>query len=54
MNIKSRLLKLEKSINRNVSILVMYKPVDGWTPEQLRQMDKAVAQNKKVLISTDC
>ncbi len=50
MNIKSRLLRLEQSINRNVSILVMYKPMNGWTPEQLREMDEAEAQDRKVLV----
>ncbi len=50
MNIKSRLLKLEKTINQNVSVLVMFKPDGDWTPEQQRQLDEARAKESHIII----
>ncbi len=50
MYLKSRLLKLEKSLKRGASILVMFQSTDGWTPEEAHQIADAEAQNITVLI----
>lgn len=50
MNIKNRLLKLEKTINQNVSVLVMFKPDGDWTPEQQRQIDEARSTERLIII----
>ncbi len=50
MYLKSRLLKLEKSMKQGTNIMVMFIPTDGWTPEQLREMQEAKAQNIQVIV----
>lgn len=50
MNIKSRLLKLEKNTNQNVPVLVMFKPAGDWAPEQQRQLDEARSTGCLIII----
>lgn len=50
MNIKNRLLKLEKNIKHNVPVLVMFKSVDSWSSEQQSQLDEAKAKESLIII----
>ena len=49
MNIKNRLLKLEKIIRPEQPPLVAIKFNDEWTPEQLQQMDEAKVQGRMII-----
>ena len=49
MNIKNRLLKLEKVIKPQQPPLVAIKFNDEWAPEQLQQMDEARVQGRMII-----
>ncbi len=50
MNIKNRLLKLEKPLKHNASVLVMFKPDGDWSSEQQRQLDEARVKESHIII----
>ena len=50
MNIKNRLLRLEKMIKPEQMPLVMIKFEDDWTPEQQQQIDEAEANEQKIIM----
>ena len=49
MNIKNRLMKLERTIKPEQAPLVVIKIGDAWSPEQQQQIDEAEVQGRMIL-----
>lgn len=50
MSLRNRLVKLEHKANQVVAPLVVIQSTDnGWTPEQLQEMEEAKAEGRMIL-----
>lgn len=49
MNLKNRLVKLERTQSRVIAPLLMIQFDDEWTPEQLQQMNEAQVQGRMII-----